>query len=200
MLLPQEEYTFHKDKNRFVYANDGLSIYSLWLLWCCPLGHFSSLEGLCPTENAVWFRGFFCLSNKDVLQLQRAFMKRIQCLPINTATSAAYGLLGIRPVQQKLDLRKLTFLGKVLHNKNTLEYEIAQRQLAAKCLGSKSWFADRNRLLYKYNLPNIYHVEWHLESMKSWKSLLKKHMWFIHWIGMAPGSQNLLAVFECAIP
>ena len=111
-----------------------------------------------------------------MLQLQRAFMKRIQCLPINTATSAAYGLLGIRPVQQKLDLRKLTLLGNVLHNKNTLEYEIAQRQLAAKCLGSKSWFADRNRLLYKYNLPNIYHVEWHLESMKSWKSLLKKHI------------------------
>ena len=72
---------------------------------------------------------FFCLSNKDVLQLEQlqcAFMKRIQCLPINTATSAAYGLLGIRPVQQELDLRKLTLLGSVLHNKNTLKYEIAQ--------------------------------------------------------------------------
>ena len=108
-----------------------------------------------------------CLSNKDVLQLeqlQRAFMKRIQCLPINTATSAAYGLLGIRPLQQELDLRKL---------ENTLEYEITQRQLAVKSFGSKSWFADSNRLLYKYNLPNIYHVEGHLKSMECWKSMLK---------------------------
>ena len=103
-------------------------------------------------------------------QLQRAFMKRIQFLPTNTATSAAYGLLGIRPIHQELDLRKLTLLGSVLHNKNTLEYEIAQLQLAVKSLGSKSWF------LYKYNLPNIYHVEGHLESTESWKSLLKKHI------------------------
>ena len=54
----------------------------------------------------------FCLRLKDVMQLkqvQRFFMKKIQCLPVNTATSAAYGLLGIiRPIQQELDLRKLT--------------------------------------------------------------------------------------------
>ena len=76
----------------------------------------------------------FCLSNKNVLhleQMQRAFMKRIQCLPVNTASSTAYCLLGIRPIQQELDFRKLTLLGSVLHNKNTLEYEIVQRRASS---------------------------------------------------------------------
>ena len=121
----------------------------------------------------------YCLRAKDVQQLeqlQRSIMKRVQCLPVGTATSAAYGLLGIRPIQQELDIRKLTLLGNVLQNKNTLEYEIVQRQLAVKSIESKSWFADCNRLLYKYNLPNIYHVIDNIESLEGWKVLIKKQI------------------------
>ena len=109
----------------------------------------------------------YCLRSKDVQQLeqlQRSVMKRIQCFPINTATWAAYGLLGIRPIQQELDSRKLALLGNILLHKDTLEFEIAQRQLAVKSIDSNSWFADCNRLLYKYSLPNIYHVNGHIES------------------------------------
>ena len=100
-------------------------------------------SGVAPTVIAHLWRVFalrrmldgletYCLRSKDVQQLeqlQRSVMKRIQCLPINTATSAAYGLLGIRPIQQELDLRKLTLLGNILLHKDTLEFEIAQRQL-----------------------------------------------------------------------
>ena len=66
---------------------------------------------------------------------------------------AVYGLLGVRPIEQELDLRKLTFLVSVLLNKGTLEYEIAQRQLAVKSFESRSWFSVCNRLFYKYDLP-----------------------------------------------
>ena len=113
-------------------------------------------SGVAPTVKAhLWMvfvlprmlYGFetYCLRSKDVQQieqLQRSVMKRIQCLPINTATSSAYGLLGIRPVQQELDLRKLTLLGNILLHKDTLEFEIAQRQLAVKSIDSNSLFSD----------------------------------------------------------
>ena len=147
----------------------------------------------------------YSLRSKDVQhleQLQRPVMKRIQCPPINTATSAAYGLLGIKPIRQELDLkkltllgngflykdtlefetgldlRKLTLLGNVLLHKDTLEFEIAQRQLAIKSIDSNSWFVDCNRLLYKYSLPSIYHVIGHIESPEGWRVLLKKHIDF----------------------
>ncbi|MEW8547288.1 MAG: reverse transcriptase family protein, partial [Candidatus Thiodiazotropha sp.] len=82
-------------------------------------------SGVAPTVIAHLWKVFalprmlygletYNLRSKDVQQLeqlQRSVIKRIQCLPINTATTAAYGLLGIRPIQQELDLRKLTLLG-----------------------------------------------------------------------------------------
>ena len=141
-------------------------------LWDVKSGQFTII--LNGTENCV--PKPYCLRSKDVQQLeqlQRSVMKRIQCLPINTATSAAYGLLGIRPIQQELDLRKLTLLGNILLHKDTLEFEIAQRQLAVKSIDSNSWFADCNRLPYKYSLPNIYHVIEHIESQEGWRVLVK---------------------------
>ena len=37
-------------------------------------------------------------------------------------------------------------------------------------------FTDCNRLLYKYNLPNIYHVIDNIESLDGWKVLIKKQI------------------------
>ena len=118
----------------------------------------------------------FNLSNKDILQLeqiQRTVLRQIQSFPINTSLVAVYGLLGFRPIEQELDLRKLTFLGSVLLNKGTLEYEIAQRQLAVKSFESRSWFSVCNRLLYQYDLPCVYLLHQSIESMKSWKDKVK---------------------------
>ena len=121
----------------------------------------------------------FELTAKEVHQLekfQRSTLRLIQNFPINTAICAVYGLLGIRPMQQELDLRKLTLLGNVLSNRDSIEYQIAQRQLAVKSLDSKSWFSSCNRLLYKYGLPNLYNADKTFESMEKWKSLIKRHI------------------------
>ena len=71
-----------------------------------------------------------------------------------------------------VDIRKLVLLGNVFLNKDSLEYEIAQRQLAVKSYESKSWFSVCNRLLYKYKLLSIYNVCKNIESMKKWKQLV----------------------------
>ena len=117
----------------------------------------------------------FSLSTDDIMQLeqlQRKVIRQIQSFPINTALTAVYGLLGIRPIEQELDIRKLVLLGNVFLNKDSLEYEIAQRQLAVKSYESKSWFSVCNRLLHKYKLPSIYNVCKNIESMKKWKQLV----------------------------
>ena len=51
---------------------------------------------------------------------------------VNIAQTAVYGILGVRPMELELDLRKLTRQGNVLSNRDTVEYQIAQRQLAVK--------------------------------------------------------------------
>ena len=51
----------------------------------------------------------FSLSTDDIMQLeqfQRKVIRQIQSFPINTTLTAVYGLLGIRPIEQELDLRK----------------------------------------------------------------------------------------------
>ena len=117
----------------------------------------------------------FSLSTDDIMQLeqlQRKVIRQIQSFPNNTTLTAVYGLLGIRPIEQELDIRKLVLLGNVFLNKDSLEYEIAQRQLAVKSYESKSWFSICNRLLHKYKLPSIYNVCKNIESMKKWKQLV----------------------------
>ena len=115
----------------------------------------------------------FSLSTDDIMQLeqlQRKVIRQIQSFPINTAFTAVYGLLGIRPIEQELDIRKLVLLGNVFLNKDSLE--IAQRQLAVKSYESKSCFSVCNRLLHKYKLPSIYNVCKNIQSMKKWKQLV----------------------------
>ena len=109
-------------------------------------------------------------------KMQRSIIRQIQYLPPNTAITAVYGLLGLRPIEQELDMRKLTLLRNILCHKFTLEYEIAQRQMSVKDLESKSWFSDCNRLLYKYSLPNIYTLDRQIDSVEARKSQLKKHI------------------------
>ena len=90
--------------------------------------------------------------------VQTGILRRIQSLSDRVATFAVYGLLGIRPTEQGLDIRKLSLLASesVLIDEASLEYEIAQRQFAVKDINSDCWFMQCNLLLHKYGLPNVY--------------------------------------------
>ena len=109
-------------------------------------------------------------------RFQRTTLRLIRNFPVNTALTAVHGLLGMRPMEQELDIRKLNLLGNVLSNRATVDYQIAQRQLAVKYLDSKSWFSSCNRLLYKYKLPNLYTADQTFECMGKWKSKIKRHI------------------------
>ena len=69
----------------------------------------------------------------DTLEcVQKGILRRIQCLPDRTANVAVYGLLGMRPTEQELDARKLSLLASILHDEESLEHEIALKQLAVR--------------------------------------------------------------------
>ena len=96
--------------------------------------------------------------------------------PAPPPAPAVYGLLGLRPIEQELDLRKLTLLRNTLYHKYTLEYEIAQRQMSVKDLESKNWFSECNRLLNKYGFPNIYSLDRQIVSVEACKTQLKNQL------------------------
>ena len=90
--------------------------------------------------------------------VQRGILGRIQCLPDRVAIVAVYGLLGIRPIEQEPDIRKLSLFATVMFEA-LLEHEIAQRQLAVKDINLDSWFTQCNLLLHKYGLSNAYLIK-----------------------------------------
>ena len=52
--------------------------------------------------------------------VQKGILRKIQCLPDWTANVAVYGLLGMRPIEQELDARKLSLLASIQHNLRNL--------------------------------------------------------------------------------
>ena len=82
-------------------------------------------------------------------QLQRSMLRRIQSLPNSTAIHALFCLLGIRPLEQEVDLCRLYLLANMLYADGTPEQDIVIRQISVK--DSNSY-----KLLHKYNLPNVY--------------------------------------------
>ena len=91
----------------------------------------------------------------------------------STASVAVNCLLGVRPVEQELDLWRLTLLCSVLYSDGTLELDIAKRQIAIKDPDSHSWFAACARLLHKYSLPNIYTLQQQFSCEASCKREIK---------------------------
>ena len=116
------------------------------------------------------------LRNSDTMQLealQRSILRRLQCLPNNTANVAVYCLLGVRPIEQEIDLKKLSFLVSILYNDSSIEAALAKRQMAVKDSSSNSWFIHCNQILHKYKLPNIYNLKHSTKSKDALKEKIK---------------------------
>ena len=107
------------------------------------------------------------------MEQQRSYLRRIQSLPNSTAVPALYCLLGIRPLEQEFDLRRLTLLANVLFIDGTLEQGIAMRQISVKDPSSHSSFVSCNDRLNKYSLPNIYTIRQVFESEAEFKQQVK---------------------------
>lgn len=189
--IPQEAETVHLGINRSLKATGDVekkaqlgrrTMYSLM-----GAGAYGN-SGLNPSVSCKLWRTFalprmlygleVCsLRQADVGILegvQKGILRRLQCLPDRAANVAVHCLLGMRPIEQELDARKLSLLASVLYDEESLEHEIALRQLAVKDTNDSSWFMQCNTLLHKYDLPNIFRIRDAFKSKGALKEAIKQ--------------------------
>ena len=112
------------------------------------------------------------LTKKDIEMLekfQRKSLKQIQSLPDKTPNVVTLGLLGILPVEAVIDKNALNLFMNVIRDKNSIEYQIAERQLAMKDSQEKCWFDYIKSILETYNMPSIYSLFDEQPSKSKWK-------------------------------
>ena len=115
------------------------------------------------------------LRKKDFESLekfQRKSLKQIQGLPDKTPNSVVLALLGIPPVKVAIHKNSLNLFMNIIKNKSSVEYQIAERQLAMKDIKEKSWFNYIRSTLELYNLPSAYTLLQLDITKLQWKKLL----------------------------
>ena len=115
------------------------------------------------------------INNCDVQHLEiyyRKLLKQIQHLPERTSTSAVYLLLGKIPIEGELHKKMLKTFGNIIRNENSIEREIAIRQLAIKCTKSGSWFPKIVEIAEKYDLPSLHDLLENPPSKYAWNKLV----------------------------
>ncbi|CAG2257429.1 unnamed protein product [Mytilus edulis] len=121
-----------------------------------PIVAYKNMENICHTTSIIWNRN-------------------------RTANIATYSLLGVEPVEVVVDRLILTFLGNLLHNKETLEFKILERM--AKRNG-QSYIIKVIQRLEKYGLPEIETLLENESDTLKWKKTVKKHIihyWDVKW-------------------
>jgi hypothetical protein len=122
----------------------------------------------------------------QIERFHRKQLRQIQCLPEKPppANTAVYALLGAKPVEAHIDLSILTLFGNITRQPDSIEYQLAWRQLAVKKDNSKSWFVLVKKVLAKYNLPTSYELIKHPPNKLAWKAIVDKAVgcyWLNQW-------------------
>ena len=107
-----------------VYGSSGLNPMvsaHVWKIYALPRVLYGLKVQTCPQSDS-----------QTMEQLQRSMLRRIQFFPNSTAIPALYCLLGVRLLEQELDLRRLTLLANVLYTDGILGQDIAMRQISVK--------------------------------------------------------------------
>jgi hypothetical protein len=136
-------------------------------------------------------------------------IKQILSLPQNTPDAVPYILSGLIPIEGQLYIKTLTFIYSIfLLPKESTENMIAYRLLYIKDYKSSSWFVEMKKIIWKYNLPDIYKLldrpyakmQWkqivYEKVHKYWKeqtiriSELYKHLGYLNIYEYKPGKQH----------
>ena len=111
---------------------------------------------------------------KTLDSFQVKTLKQIQHLPDRTASVASGALLGIPPLSVQLHKNTLNMFHSILQEKESIEYRVAERQLATKRLLDSSFFSKARQLLLLYNLPDAYTLLYNTPDRDTWKRMLRE--------------------------
>ena len=101
----------------------------------------------------------WCLNNTNtniLEKFQRDRLKQLQGLPPRTSNCVTLAMMGMFPIEDK----------------NSLEFDICEKQLTVKGSKSRSWLICITTLLTKYNLPAPEHMLYSTPTKGTWKTLL----------------------------
>ena len=87
-------------------------------------------------------------------RIHKKFLKMILSLPETVADPAVYVLSGTAPIECVIHKRALTLYVNICRlSEDTVEKQLARRQLSVKGYRGSSWFVEIRKLLLKYGLP-----------------------------------------------
>ena len=101
----------------------------------------------------------WCLNNTNtniLEKFQRDRLKQLQGLPPRTSNCVTLAMMGMFPIEDK----------------NSLEFDICEKQLTVKGSKSRSWLICITTLLTKYNLSAPEHMLYSTPTKGTWKTLL----------------------------
>lgn len=139
--------------------------YHIWTTYAVPRMLYGIDATIIKSSDIAKFESF-----------QRKMLRQFQFLPKAPppANAAVYGLLGVKPVEAIIDTAMLTLFGNISRDLNSIERELALRQLAVKSFKSKSWFMKIRSILNKYNLMSIFDVVANPPDKNKWKSAITR--------------------------
>lgn len=100
-------------------------------------------------------------------------LKQIQHLPDRVA-NVSTSLLGILPIEAQLHKNIMNLYYNVVADKTSVEYLVAERQLAVKPIQDSSFFSRVRGLLLLYKLPSAYSILTNTPTKNAWKKMLKQ--------------------------
>ena len=119
----------------------------------------------------------YCYQTKKGLNALKSFKGRASgkykgCKPDKTPNSITLALLGMLPLKTVIHKNVLNLFMNIARLSDSVEFEIAKRQLIMKDSHEKSWFHYVKELLDLYGLPSIFELFENPPPKLAWKHLL----------------------------
>jgi len=104
----------------------------------------------------------------------RKTLKQILSIPTNTADPAVYILAGAMPIESRIHKLALGIYANICRTKNSIEREIAERQLGMEAINDNSWFSKIRQILAIYELPSSHNILDFPPTKNAWKKMINK--------------------------